>query len=89
MTACFLRYRKKESPAQRPLAFITLKGMPRSRYSRVEPMRIPWPCSGYKPAACAAFPTRSRNLVLVRGLWVFLARYAKWWAESAGWLISR
>ena len=75
ITACFLRYSWKESPAQRPLAFMTSKGTPRRRYSSVDPIQMPWPCSGSRPAACAASPTLSRNLDLVRGRRVCMALY--------------
>ena len=34
--SCLFKYCKKESPAQHPLAFMTLKGMPQSRYFKVE-----------------------------------------------------
>ena len=68
MMACFRRYRRNESPAHRPFAFMTSKGTPLSKYSRVEPILMPCPCRGSRPAARAAFPTLSRNFVLVRDL---------------------
>ena len=80
MTACFLRYRRNKSPAQRPLAFITLKGMPRSRYSRVEPILMPWPCNGSRPAACAALPTVGSKTVAMFGSFglIVMQRLTAW-----------
>ena len=66
--ACFLRYRMNASLDQRPFTFMTSKGTPRRRYSRVHPIRIPWPCKGSSPAARAAFANSEMNMDLVRGL---------------------
>ena len=88
-TACFLRYDWKESPAQRPLAFMTSKGTPHRRYLSVDPILIPCPCSGLKPAVRAASPTLSRNLDLVSGRRVIAALYANRWDVSNGsWLVD-
>ena len=56
--ACFLRYKMKALLDQWPFTFMTLKGMPRRRYSRVEPIWIPWPCRGSKPSARKSGPVR-------------------------------
>ena len=88
-TACFLRYNWKESPAQRPFAFITSKGTPCRRYSRVDPILIPCPCKGSSPAARTASPTLSRNFDLVSVRRVFATLYENKCDASDGWLILR
>ena len=50
-----------------PLTLTTSKGTLRSRYSRVEPMWMPWPCRGGLPEAFSADAKRERNLLRVRG----------------------
>ena len=87
--ACFLKYSWKESPAQRPLAFMTSNGTPCRRYLSVDPILIPCPCSGSRPAARAASPTLSRNLDLVSAWRVFATLYTNRWDEFKGWLIQR
>lgn len=87
--ACFHRYNKKASLAQRPFAFMTSNGMPHSRYSRVELILIPCPCNGSRLAARAASPTLSMNLVLVRGQRACFAWYVNKCEASEGWLIQR
>ena len=88
-TACFLKYSWNESPAQRPLAFMTLNGMLRRRYSSVDPILILCPCSGLRPAVRTASPTLSRNLDLVSVRRVFAALYANRWDTLGGWFIRR
>ena len=66
--ACFLRYKMKVLLDQHSFTFMTSKGTPCRRYSRVDPIRIPWPCRGSRPAAHAAFANSEMNLELVRGL---------------------
>jgi len=41
--ACLRRYSVNALPAQRPCDWITSKGTPRSRYSKVPPIRRLWP----------------------------------------------
>jgi len=50
-----------------PSDFITSKGTPRRRYSRVDPMRVPCPCRGSKPAAFAAPVSALMNAGLASG----------------------
>ena len=65
---CFLRYKMKALLDQQPFTFMTSKGTPCRRYSTVDPIWIPWPCKGSRPAVWVAFANSEMNLDLVRGL---------------------
>ena len=62
--ACCRRYKRKESPDQRPNDLTTSKGTPLRRYSRVAPMRMPWPLRDSIPSSDAARLMRLRNSVV-------------------------
>ena len=89
ITTCFLKYSWKESPAQRPLAFMTLNSTPQRRYSRVNLILMPCPCNGLRPTVHAASPTLSKNFAFVSRRQVFVALYAKRCEISKGWLTWR
>ena len=93
MTACFRRYMGKASLLHQPLDFITSNGIPCKRYSRINPIRIPWPCNGSRNAASAAFFIRSKNFVLVRDCCIilepFFCLYKNRWWTSGGLLTLR
>ena len=72
--ACFLRYRVNASLDHLPFTFMTSKGMPQRRYSRVEPILIPCPCRGSRPAARVALASSAMNFDFVRGRWPALWR---------------
>ena len=59
-----------------PFHFDDFEGTPRRRYSSVDPMHMPCPCRGSRPALVAAVVRAFKKAGLVRGQWVFLYRYA-------------
>ena len=71
---CFLRYRVNALLDHLPFTFMMSKGMPWRRYSRVEPILIPCPCRGSRPAARAALASSAMNFDFVRGRWPALWR---------------
>jgi hypothetical protein len=91
--ASFCAWRRKSivnaSDAQRPLAFMTSMGIPRSRYSRVDPMRMPWTCMKSMSAALNAAVKRFLKAVFVSGCLLVLWRYEKRARVGEGELIDK
>ena len=64
---CSLRYRVKELEVHRPICFTTSNGIPRSKYSNVEPIRKLWPVRNGILAFSEANLIFQRKIFLVNG----------------------
>jgi len=76
------RYVAKVSLAQRPLAFTVSRDKPRSRYSRVPPMQMLWPCRGVSWAARTVAVRRLRNVLRERGVHVVVLPFCFFCSEG-------
>lgn len=76
------RYKVKASLDHLPIVLTTSKGTPRRRYSRVPPIRSPWPLRSGRPAADAARDTLFVNSDLDKGRRPFSCFHANKWSSG-------
>ena len=88
------------SLAHLPFTLTTSNGIPHRRYLSVDPMQMPCPCRGSRPALVATIARAFMKAGLVRGWWVFLYWYAnsgpfwggllimRWWVNTASGSVS-